>query len=280
MTRSPRPSSSAPTIGRRRLLRDSSLVVSLGALVAACGEDRQGLQDPGRVGVAPPRDTLPSVEINDVVLLRTAQSLEYTAIDVYGVAAGLGVLDAGGTRLVERFVADHTDHAEQVGALITAAGGTEFRCANPWYMERIIGPTLEAVDDSTQDRLLRDVLNIAYALESVAGATYQLFVRKLADPGLRAAAAAIAADESRHAAAIAIAATGSPDGYVDPELTGGEEALDPDGFPVLFAIRSAFGRLGGTPIYVGARDEDGARFNITIQTPADNSFVYEHLSCS
>lgn len=278
MTRSPRPSSTAPTFGRRRLLRDSSIAVSIGALVAACGEDRQGLQDPGRVGVAPPRATLPDVEINDVVLLRTAQSLEYTALEVYGVAAGLGVLDAGGTRLVERFVADHTDHADQVGALITAAGGAEFRCANPWYMERVIGPTLEAVDGT--DNLLRDVLNIAYALESVAGASYQLFVRKLDDPELRAAAAAIAADESRHAAAIALAATGSPDGYVDPELTGGEEAIGADGVPLLFALRSSFGRLGGTPLYVGARDEDGARFNITIQTPADNSFVYDHLSCS
>lgn len=278
MTRSPRPSSAAPVIGRRRLLRDSSIVVSIGALVAACGEDRQGLQDPGRVGVAPPRATLPDVELNDVVLLRTAQSIEYTAIEVYGVAAGLGVLDARTTRLVERFVADHTEHAEEVGALITAAGGEEFRCANPWYMDRIIGPTLDAVEGT--DDLLRDVLNIAYALESVAGATYQLFVRKLTEPDLRVAAASIAADESRHAAALAIAATGSPAGYVDPELLGGDEAVGDDGIPELFALRSAFGRLGGTSLYVGPLDADGARYNVTIQTPADNSFVYDHLSCS
>ena len=277
MTRSPRPSTSAPTIGRRRLLRDGSIVVSLGALIAACGEDRQGLEDPGRVGVAPPRDTLPDVTVDDVVLLRTAQSLEFTAIAVYDVAAGLGVLGADELRLVERFVADHTEHADQVGALITAAGGTEFRCPNPWYMDRIVGPIVEAIDGS--DDVLRDVFQIAYALESVAGATYQLFVSKLTDPDLRQAAASIAADESRHAAAIAIAATGSPDGYVDPELVGGDEAVGDDGVPMLFALRSGFGRLGGTSVYVGARDADGARFNITIQTPADNSYVYDHLSC-
>ena len=278
MNRSPRSSSTAPTFGRRRLLRDSSIVVSLGALVAACGEGREGLQDPGRVGVAPPRVTLPDVEVNDVVLLRTAQSLEFTAIEVYAAAAELGVLDAAGMRLVDRFVADHTEHADQVGQLITAAGGTEFRCPNPFYMERIIGPTLDALDGT--DDLLRDVLNISYALESVAGATYQLFLREFSDPDLRTAAARIAADETRHAAAVAIAATGAPDGYVDPQLTGGEEAIGADGVELLFAVRSAFGRLGGTPLTVGARDEDGARFNISIQTPADNSYVYDHLSCS
>lgn len=279
MTRSPRQSPNSPAIGRRQLLRNGTLAVSIGALVAACGEGREGLQDPGRVGVAPPRDTLPSVPDtpDDITLLRTAQSIEYTALEVYAVAAGLDVLDASGLALVERFVADHTEHAAQVGELITAAGGEQFTCANPWYMERIIAPTLAALDGT--DDLVRDVFQIAYALESVAGATYQLFVSKLSDPGLRSAAAAIGADESRHAAAIAIAATGSPDGYVDPQLLGEEEVRGPDEVPVLFAIRSAFGRLGGTTVYAGPRDEDGARYNITIQTPAANSYVWDYVEC-
>lgn len=267
----------ARTIGRRRLLRDSGLVVSLGALVAACGEGRQGLEEPGRVGVAPPRETLPDAEVNDVVLLRTAQSIEYLAIDVYGVAAGLDALDADATRLVDRFVADHTEHAERLGELITAAGGEEYRCANQWYMQRSIAPILDAIDDS--DDLARDLLRIGHALESFAGSTYQALVRSLGEPELRREAVLIAADEVRHAATIAMAVTGTPEGYLSPELDGEEAEPDDLGFPVLYAVPTSFGNLAATSLTVGARDDEGQRFSISLQTPAENSFVYDHLSC-
>ena len=41
------------TFDRRQLLRTGGLTVSLGAIIAACGEDRAGGTDPGRVGEAP-----------------------------------------------------------------------------------------------------------------------------------------------------------------------------------------------------------------------------------
>lgn len=263
--------------GRRHLLRTSGLAVSLGALAAACGEDRGGPQEPGRVGNAPPREPLPDGQLDDIVLLRTAQSIEFTAIELYDVAAGLDVLDAGTLAVVGRFVDDHTGHADRLGELITAAGGEEYRCANTWYMERTIAPILDAIEDT--DDAVRDVLNIAHAFESLAGATYQDLVRNLTDPELRYESALIAADEVRHAATLAMAATGTPEGYVDPKLLGDEVAPDEGGVPRLFAIPSQFGQLGTTELVVGPRDEGGGRFSIILQTPAENSFVYDFMAC-
>jgi rubrerythrin len=265
------------TLDRRRLLRTGGLAVSLGALAAACGTDRSGGTEPGRVGVVPAPEGLPDAEVNDVVLLRTAQSLEYTAIEVYGAAAELGVLDAGATALVERFVADHTAHAAAVGELIVAAGGEEFTCPNPWIMERAITPILAALEGS--DDLTRDVLNIAHALETLAAKTYQDVVGELTEPELRQAAMLIGVDENRHAATLAMAITGTPEGYVSPALLGEEVLPDEDGFPIHYAVESTFGQLGSVDLLVGARNDEGTRFAILLQTPAENAFVYDDLSC-
>jgi rubrerythrin len=265
-----------PTVDRRTLLRSGGLALSLGAVLAACGGS-SGPSEPGRVGLAPPGSTLPDGVVNDVVLLRTAQSIEYTAIDVYAAAADLGVLDAATLAVVGRFVEDHQRHADALGELITAADGEPFTCANPFLMERAITPILGALEGS--DDLLRDVLNIASALESYAAAAYQALVESLTTPELRRAAMEIAADENRHAATLAIAITGAPEGYISPALTGGEVLPDEDGFPVHYAVPATFGQLSPVELTVGARNAEGARFSINLQTPAENTFVYDFLSC-
>ena len=38
-------------------------------------------------------------------------------------------------------------------------------------------------------------------------------------------------------------------------------------------------QLTGIDLVVGARDEEGTRFSIQLQTPAANSLVYDSLSC-
>jgi spore coat polysaccharide biosynthesis protein SpsF (cytidylyltransferase family) len=274
---SEQPQLTGASMNRRTLLRNGGLGLSLAAIIAACGDDRGGLDEPGRVGFAPPVEPLENGPVNDVVLLRTAQSLEYSALDTYATAAGLGVLSGSATSLVNRFVEDHTRHAEAVSGLIVAAGGQPFACANPWIMERIVAPVVEALDGS--DDLVRDVLNTAHALETLAGSTYQLFVGMLSEPELRRAAMSIGADEARHAAALAIAITGSPEGYLCPEVEGEELFPDDSGFPIPYAVPSRFGRVGPTELIVGPRREDGSRFSVTIQTPAENSYVYEFMSC-
>lgn len=264
-----------PSFDRRSLLRNSGIVLSFGAIVAGCG-DRSGSADPGRLGVAAPAPTLPDVELDDGVLLRTAQSLEYTAIAVYDAAGGLDVLSADEVALIERFVSDHQRHADDLGALITRTGAEEFTCPNPFLMDRAVVPVLAALADS--DDLHRDVLNVAYAFESLAGASYQALISELADKSLRTPAMLIGSEEHRHAAVLAAAI--NPDALINPVLLDGDAVdIDSDGFPVPYAVPATFGQLTGIELIVGAATEEGTRFSTQLQTPADNTFVYDYLSC-
>lgn len=269
MTRQP------ASISRREVIRQGGLVLSLGAIVAACGSDRGGSADPGRLGVADVDPELPDGEVNDVVLLRTAQSLEYTALGVYAAAADLDVLSAAENALVGRLVSDHTGHAALLGTLITEQGGEPYECPNPFIAERAVDPILGALDGS--DDLHRDVLNIAHAFEALAGASYQALVGSITDPALRREAMRIGADENRHAAALALAI--NPDVVVSPALAGEPVDPDDDGFPIPYAIPSTFGSLSGIDLVVGAQEAEGGRFAATLQTPAQNTFVYEFESC-
>ena len=88
-------------VTRRQAFKIGGLTVSFAALVAACGDDIQGDSSPGRVGYAPPITDPPEYVVDDAVLLRTASSLEYSAISVYEQALEIGGLDASGQTLVE-----------------------------------------------------------------------------------------------------------------------------------------------------------------------------------
>ena len=80
-------------VGRREAFKIGGLTVSLAALVAACGDDRTGDTAPGRVGNAPKVEALPDYAVNDVVLLRTASSVENTIVLIYESAQELGVFE-------------------------------------------------------------------------------------------------------------------------------------------------------------------------------------------
>jgi hypothetical protein len=264
-----------PSLDRRQLLRTGGLALSMGAIVAACGSGRSGSDAPGRLGVADEGTDLPPGEVNDTVLLRTAQSLEYTALDVYAAAADTGELGAGESALAARFVADHTGHAAALGSLISGLGGEEFTCANPFLADRAVAPVLGALDGS--DDVRRDLLNIAHAFESLAAASYQALVSAIADPMLRSEAMRIGGEENRHAAALAAAI--NPDKAFNPALAGEPADSDADGFPIPYAIPATFGQLTGIELVVGAPNAEGSRFTANLQTPAQNTFVYEYQSC-
>lgn len=288
-----------PAFSRRALLRYGG-VASLGALVAACG-DRGGDETPGRVGAAPTATDRPTGEVNDVILLRTAQSLEYTAIDVYGTFEDEGLVDAAFTEAFAAFVDDHQEHADTLGGLITAAGGDEFACPNPWIMSRAVGPILdnilgdEAQDIPVSDNPQRDAVATALAFENLAGATYQALVASLAERELRGEVVRIAAEEARHASVIALLATGVPKAYVSPVLappetpeTSGETGTttaateDPAtaGRPTAYVLTDRFGSLAAATLAVGKPNEAGTRFSATLETPAENSFIYEQMTCA
>ena len=65
---------------------------------------------------------------------------------------------------------------------------------------------------------------------------------------------------------------------VSPEVTGGEA---PGGeFPTPYAIPSTFGQLTGITLVVGSpQGEDQTRTTANLQTPAENTFVYNGDTC-
>lgn len=269
-------SSPNASLDRRALIRNGGLMLSLGAVIAACGNDRVGNTDPGRLGVAVPGPTLPEVEVDDGVLLRTAQSIEHTALAVYEAAADLDVLSSAESALVARFVSDHQRHAADLGTLIAAAGADEYTCPNPFLMDRAVDPVLAAIGDDSDDPH-RDVLNVAYAFESLAGASYQALVESLEAKPLRSAAIRIGGEEHRHAAALASVI--NPDEPFSPVLVGEIVEADDAGFTPPYAIPSTFGRLTGIDLVVGKRNAEGTRFTTQLQTPAANTYVYHYQSC-
>jgi hypothetical protein len=294
-------SSESTPLARRELLRNGGIAISLAALLAACG-DRSGSTAGGKLGVELLPDQEPAdTTVDDAVILRTLQSLEYTTIEMHAGLADLGALPAEASDLIERFLDDHQRHADEIGELVTEAGGTPYECANTFMMIRFVAPLLAAVESS--DDAERDAVEIANGFENLLAASYQALVEQLTDPALRPGAMTVGNDECRHAAALALAV--NPDA-IAPELdaTGGAAAAEPatddatstddatdtggatdsdtaaaDEFPTFYAIPAAFGQLTGITLVVGEADDEGARTTVQLQTPAANSFVYNDLSC-
>lgn len=261
-------------LNRRQAFKIGGLTVSLAALVAACGEDRGGATTGGRVGYAPPVTQPPDYAVDDVVLLRTASSLENTAIYVYEQVLELGVLDADSAALVESIVANHQEVADTMGSLTEDAGGEAWDCTNPWMMDRLIEPIIALIVDS--DDPARDVFNTAVALENLAASTHQVLSVELTEADAKTATLEAAVLESRHSAALVVRVRGA-DGYISPAVDGDGVPTDASGVPEQYAVTTRFGSVGQAELTVGAPDENGARESFLLQTPAENSFVYSEL---
>ena len=200
--------------------------------------------------------------------------LELTLVDVYETILGVGVLDGEQTLFVERLILDHQTVADEMGELTESVDGTAWDCTNPWYMDRLVGPLLAAIQGS--DDPVRDILNSANALESIAAATHQTLTLDLTDEPAAEATLAAATLESRHAAAIVALSRGA-EGYVSPTIGGGGVASDAQGIPFKFAITDRFGSTGQIELVVGAPDENGVRETFVLQTPSLNALIYNEL---
>ena len=205
----------AARLGRRDLLKIGGLTVSLAAIVAACGDDRSGSTDPGRIGLAPPITEPPAYPVDDAVLFRTGSSIEQTTIMLYEAILDLGVLDEAGTTLVGQLLENHKELDRVMGELTVAAGGEVWPCTNPWFDERYLVPITDAIKAS--DNQVRDIYNVAVSFENLGAATYQQYSIQVTEPEQRLAVVKAAAQDSRNSAVLVIAAEGS-DGYVSPAL--------------------------------------------------------------
>lgn len=261
-------------MGRRDALRVGGIALSLGAIVAACGNGREGDQGPGRVGYAPPITEPPEYAVDDAVLLRTVSSVENTIVAVYEEALSLKVLDAETVTLIEQLIADHQAISEEMGTLTAVAGGEAWECTNSWMMDRLVEPVMETI--AASDNQAGDLVSLAVSLESLAAATNQTFAAQLSTTEARSAAIAAASIEARHAAFLPIVAYGT-DAYIDPAVLNQEVDEDAVGLPQWYAVPSTFGTTGQITLVIGAPDENGTRTTYFLQTPAANSYVYNEL---
>ena len=263
-------------LGRRALLRNSLLALGAGAVLAACG-DREGSTDPGRLGVAAPRPTLPETgEITDATWLRTLQSLEHTMLAVYAGLAEHGGLPGTASSLAAPFTKAHEAAADTLADLVSEAGGADFACANPFFSERYVTPVIDGLADT--DDADRDAAQIAYWFEEWASRSYQAAAaRTWESPEVRTRLIGLASEAARRAAGLAV--TLSPATLISPTLTGGQPETDSAGFATLYAIPSRFGQVAPIELRYGAPNEDGAYRSVSLQTPAANSLAYDSVSC-
>ncbi len=272
--------------GRRRFLHLGGASVATAAVLAACG----GTESPGiaKIGMAPTTTELPAAVVNDAVLLRTASSLEHTAISIYDlVIDNADLLDPMYRELATRFRDDHAEHAALMEELTVQVGGEAWTCGNPRLDEIVVPAILRAItgDEAAglapSDDPRRDVLNVAQAFESLAGSTYQALMPVLSLPALRKDAISVASQEVRHAAILSIAITGRPAGYMHPDeiaaATGQQPVVPESDVPPVYAIPGQFGNLGATQLVIGAPNEIGNRVEVNVETPSLNSLVYEYL---
>ncbi|HUF96794.1 MAG TPA: hypothetical protein VMM60_01620 [Ilumatobacter sp.] len=268
---------------RRQLLRSGGLALSFGAVLAACGSNRAGSTDPGRLGVAVPPEPLAPTEFNDLAVLRTLQSIQYTALEVYARIADNGGLPGDDSGLAERAVADHTRHASELGAMISGAGGEEYTCANAFQIERLVDPAFAAVEgDDTlapTDDAERDLWQIANGFEDWIGRCSQDAVGLIAeDISLRSGIMRLAGETTRLSSAFALHV--NPDSFINPILLGRDAmATDEMGFPIPYALPSTFGQVTSIDLLLGSLSDEGGRVKLQLQTPAANSFIYADDTC-
>ncbi len=181
-------------LARRRFLTIGGFSVATAAVLAACGKKAAPEAVP-QAGQTPVTTALVTRNYNDVVLLRTAASLERNAIAAYGAAATF--LSGATKAAAETFREHHEAHAVALDDQTKKLGGEPFAKANPVVDERVIQPALKLVQTDV------DALWLAHALEEVAAHTYQTVVPLLSLPSLRQAIMSIGSVEARHATVLA-----------------------------------------------------------------------------
>jgi len=264
-------------LSRRQLLRISGMSIAGTLALAACGKqaDVQESSNIASAGTVPPTTALPAAEVNDIVLLRTAASLEYNAIDTYELALSAGLLTGDYASLVDavkRFRDDHQQHADAVNTLIRTLGGKPFTCANERIHAAYIQPAIELITAEGNPDSAVDTVALAHALENIAAQTYQSVVGMLSTPSLRADAMRIGQDESRHA--VILAQVLNP-GYASV----GPTVNATTGRPNIATVPNAFGGLGSVTLTIGTPNNDGVKTALILETPSLNSLAYDYVSC-
>lgn len=176
---------------RRRFLQVGGLTIASAAVLAACGDD-----DDTSAG-GPGTSMGSGAAGTDVLILRTASSLERYAVVLYDTAIASGlVTTAAVADAATLFREQHLEHALLFeGATEAKAPGQAFRDPNP-AVAAMLKPRVDGL------RSERDVIKLAYDVESVAAATYFSTVGAFEDRNLNTSAMSVGGVEARHVAIL------------------------------------------------------------------------------
>jgi hypothetical protein len=133
----------------------------------------------------------------DIVLLRTASSLEVLAVAAYQTAIASGLVTTPAIAdAAALFQGHHDEHAASLQAQTSDLGGEPYTDPNPYLLANVVGPAVAALVTEN------DIVAFARTLEDAAAQTYTYAAGVLSTPELRAALAAIGGVEARHRAVL------------------------------------------------------------------------------
>ncbi len=203
-----------PSPNRRDLFKLGGASILGVALLAACGsDDTDAPSATTPAGTTPGSTTVPAMQPvdttsppattdaaeMDLILARTAASLEKLAVDAYGAAGGL-ITTPAVLAAATMFAGHHQMHLDALNAVLTGAGATAITQMNQAVYDALVKPAIDAAKTEAVAVML------ALALEEAAAQTYVFAGGALSTTGLRSTIMTIGGVEARHAAVLRMAA--------------------------------------------------------------------------
>jgi len=190
---------------RRRVLAMGG--VAAGAAVLAACKPKHTL-NVSRSGANITTTSIAGFVYDNITLLRTASSIEVLAVAAYQAALDSGVVkDPAIGDAAKLFQSHHREHAALFQNLTQQLGGTPYDQPNPTLFSTTVKPVADGLTQGKKTQA--DVIDLAYALETTAAATYQQFTDYFTTAALRAAIMSVGGVEARHAAVMASVTEGS-----------------------------------------------------------------------
>lgn len=249
-------------LSRRNILRSGGAIVASAAVLAACG----GASHSGsiaRIGSVPEIDKLETEHVSDVVLLRTAMSVEKMVATMMKDSRVTSLAESSVSPFLAKYAAAHETNMSVLAPLVTARGGQVVNEPNAKLMTAYGENALNLVEEG---KTAGDVLNLTLGLESLVAATYQYFVSLTNEAALRADMMRLGAASSRRAAVAAQLIRGGTVGF--------SPAINEKGEELTATLPSAFGTLSAVQVVLGPVNEVGTRSPISMDTPSLNSMLY------
>jgi hypothetical protein len=199
-----------PSPNRRDLFKLGGASILGVALLAACGSDEADAPaataspstspsgTTASTTTAPSTTGMESADM-DLVLARTAASLEKLAVDTYGAAGGL-ITTPAVLAAATMFAGHHQMHLDALNGVLTGAGATAITEMNQAVYDALVKPAIDAAKTEA------DAVMLALALEEAAAQTYVFAGGALSTSGLRSTIMTIGGVEARHAAVLRMAA--------------------------------------------------------------------------